>query len=185
MANYLMNSLRFFFVLLLCFLLGSCSSGLAGGFEAYQSSDGRYGFFYPTGWTRVAVSGGPEVVFHDLINSDETLSLVISNIDDDSSLDNIGSAETVGKRLIDTVIAPNGSGRTAELVEAKEREESNHVFYDIEYSLHLPDKDRHELATVVIDRGSLFTLAAGTNESRWPIVKDLFARVITSFSFFI
>lgn len=65
----------------------------------------------------------------------------------------------------------------------KKREFDGHTFYDIEYSIHLPNRDRHELATVVIDRGSLFTLAASTNENRWPRVKELFGRVITSFNF--
>ena len=59
----------------------------------------------------------------------------------------------------------------------------NRTFYDLEYSVHLADRDRHELATVVVDRGRLYTLAASTNEVRWSRVKDLFGRVVTSFTF--
>ena len=70
----------------------------------------------------------------------------------------------------------------AELVEAGEREDGGHTFYDLEYAVHLSDRDRHELATVVVDRGRLYTLAASTNELRWPKVKDLFRNVITSFT---
>ena len=51
--------------------------------------------------------------------------------------------------------------------------------------MHLQDRDRHELATVVVDRGRLYTLATSTNESRWPRVKDLFESVITSFTLLI
>ncbi|MFZ9901754.1 MAG: photosystem II reaction center PsbP, partial [Vulcanococcus sp.] len=42
--------------------------------------------------------------------------------------------------------------------------------------------DRHELATVVVDRGRLYTFAASTNEARWPKVNSLFHQVITSFT---
>lgn len=165
-------------------LLGGLSgcSAAAAGLNSFQSPDGRYAFLYPTGWTRVAVSNGPQVVFHDLINSDETLSLVISDVNATNELESLGSAVAVGEKLGRIVIAPEGSGREAELVEASEREDGGHTFYDLEYAVHLSDRDRHELATVVVDRGRLYTLAASTNELRWPKVKDLFRNVITSFT---
>ncbi len=165
-------------------LLVGCSA-TAAGLQSFQSPDGRYAFLYPTGWTRVQVQDGPQVVFHDLINSDETLSLVISEVDSDDNLADLGSAVAVGERLRRTVIAPEGSGRDAELVEAREREQNSRTFYDLEYAVHLADRDRHELATVVVDRGRLYTLAASTNEARWPKVQDLFQRVIGSFSLLI
>jgi photosystem II oxygen-evolving enhancer protein 2 len=122
------------------------------------------------------------VVFHDLINSDETLSLVISEVTAESDLTSLGSAVAVGEALRRNVIAPEGSGRLAELVQANEREQAGRTFYDLEYAVHLPDRDRHELATVVVDRGRLYTFAASTNEIRWPKVKDLFQQVVTSFN---
>ena len=178
-------SLRFFSLVLLMFFLGSCSGSASAGLNSFQSQDGRYGFLYPNGWTRVAVTGGPKVVFHDLINSDETLSLVVSEVGNDIDLEVLGSPDEVGERLMDEVIAPQGTGRDVELVEAKERKTSDHTFYDLEYSVRLQDRDRHELATVVIDRGYLYTFATGTNEERWPKVKNLFEKVINSFTFMI
>ena len=170
---------------LLAFVLAiglvGCSAA-AAGLNSFQSPDGRYAFLYPTGWTRVQVSGGPQVVFHDLINSDETLSLVVADLSNSQELDELGSAVAVGERLRRTAIAPAGSGRVADLVQASEREQGGRTFYDLEYSVHLADRDRHELATVVIDRGRLYTFAASTNEVRWPKVKDLFQRVIGSFT---
>jgi len=166
---------------LLALVLVGCSA-LAAGLNSYQSPDGRYAFLYPTGWIRAQVSGGPSVVFHDLINSDETLSLVISEVTPDSDLTSLGSPVAVGEALRRNVIAPEGSGRLAELVQANEREQAGRTFYDLEYAVHLPDRDRHELATVVVDRGRLYTFAASTNEIRWPKVKDLFQQVVTSFN---
>jgi photosystem II oxygen-evolving enhancer protein 2 len=165
-------------------LLAGCSAA-AAGLNSYQSPDGRYAFLYPTGWTRVQVSNGPQVVFHDLINSDETLSLVVSEVRSDGDLEDLGSAVAVGERLRRSVIAPQGSGRSAELVEARERPQGGRTFYDLEYRVHLADRDRHELATAVVDRGRLYTFAASTNELRWPRVRELFERVITSFNLLI
>jgi photosystem II oxygen-evolving enhancer protein 2 len=169
---------------LLALLLVGCSA-TAAGLNSFQSPDGRYAFLYPTGWTRVQVSDGPQVVFHDLINSDETLSLVVADVTEDRDLSRLGSAVAVGETLRRNVIAPAGSGRDAELVRAAEREVAGRTFYDLEYAVHLADRDRHELATVVVDRGRLYTFAASTNEVRWPKVKELFERVIGSFSLLI
>jgi len=167
--------------MVLSLALVGCSAA-AAGLNSFQSPDGRYAFLYPTGWTRVQVSDGPQVVFHDLINSDETLSLVISDVNATNDLESLGSAVAVGEKLRRVVIAPEGSGRQAELVEAQERQDGGRTFYDLEYSVHLSDRDRHELATVVVDRGRLYTLAASTNEARWPRVKVLFHQVIQSFT---
>jgi photosystem II oxygen-evolving enhancer protein 2 len=161
--------------------LTACSAS-AAGLQSFQSPDGRYAFLYPTGWNRVQVSDGPQVVFHDLINSDETLSLVISDVNTINDLTDLGSADAVGERLKQVVIAPEGSGRQADLVEARERELGGRTFYDLEYNVHLSDRNRHELATVVVDRGRLYTFAASTNDARWPKVRELFQRVITSFN---
>ncbi|WP_254992067.1 photosystem II reaction center PsbP, partial [Cyanobium sp. N5-Cardenillas] len=146
----------FLAALLLTLLLVGCSAA-AAGLNSFQSPDGRYAFLYPTGWTRVQVSNGPQVVFHDLINSDETLSLVVSEVTPDRDLSQLGSAVEVGETLRRSVISPEGSGRDAELVEAHEREQGGRTYYDLEYTVHLADRDRHELATVVVDRGRLYT----------------------------
>ena len=95
-------------MIFLCLTLSACSGGLNAGLEAYQSPDGRYAFLYPTGWTRVKVDGGPEIIYHDLINSNETLSLVISEVNKEVQLEQLGSPSEVGKTLIDKVIAPEG-----------------------------------------------------------------------------
>ena len=169
----------------LALALGACAAGPTAGLQSYQSPDGRFAFLYPTGWTQVQVSNGPRVVFHDLIHSDETVSLIINNVNEENELTELGSAVAVGERLRREVIATAGSGRTAELVEANEREVNNHTFYDLEYAVHLEDRDRHELATVVVDRGRLYTLATSVNEDRWEKVQDLCGRVVRSLNLLI
>ena len=169
----------------LALALGACAAGPTAGLQSYQSPDGRFAFLYPTGWTQVQVSNVPRVVFHDLIHSDETVSLMINNVNEENELTELGSAVAVGERLRREVIATAGSGRTAELVEANEREVNNHTFYDLEYAVHLEDRDRHELATVVVDRGRLYTLATSVNEDRWEKVQDLCGRVVRSLNLLI
>ena len=185
MIKIFRSSFKVCLALLLVLSLGACSSGGAVGLEPFTSPDGRYGFLYPVGWTRVAVKDGPDVVFHDLINSDETLSLVVSKLESDIDLKELGSAEDVGKRLVGEVSSSEVQDREVELLDTKEREFSGHTFYDLEYSVHLPQKSRHEFATVALDRGYLYTLAASSSESRWPKVKDLYKRVLNSFTFLI
>ena len=97
----------------------------------------------------------------------------------------MGSPSEVGQTLIDKVIAPEGSGRSVKLINANKRESSNHIFYDLEYELILNNQDRHELATVVVDRGSIYTFAVGTNQERWNKVEKMFANVVESFNFLI
>ena len=181
MIKLLQNSIKSFLAIALVFMLGACSSGASSGLEPFKSQDGRYGFLFPTGWTRVAVQNGPEVVFHDLINSDETLSLVISKLENEVDLDNLGGANAVGERLF----GKNNNQSSIKSIEAEEREVNGNKFYDFEYSVNTKDNSRHEIATVVVDRGYLYTLAASTNEQRWTKMHDIYKRVVSSFTFFI
>ena len=181
MINLLRTSIKSLLAIALVLTLGACSMGGASGLEPFKSQDGRYGFLFPTGWTRVAVDNGPEVVYHDLINSDETLSLVISKLENEIDLDDLGGADAVGERLF----GANDSKNPIQLIEAKEREVDDHRFYDLEYAVNLEDKSRHEIATVVVDRGYLYTLAASSSEQRWLKMQDIFKRVVSSFTFFV
>ena len=88
----------------LVLVLGACAAGPTAGLQSYQSPDGRFAFLYPTGWTQVQVSNGPRVVFHDLIHSDETVSLMINKVSEDNELSELGSAVAVGERLRREVI---------------------------------------------------------------------------------
>ena len=181
MTNFIRTSLKSLFAIALVLTLGACSTGGTSGLEPFKSQDGRYGFLFPTGWTRVAVDNGPEVVYHDLINSDETLSLVISKLENEVDLDDLGGADAVGKRLF----GEKDNSNPIQLIEAIEREVEDHKFYDLEYSVKSGVNTRHELATVVVDRGYLYTLAASTSEQRWSKMQDIYKRVVTSFTFFI
>jgi len=181
MIKLLKTSFKSLLAIALVLTLGACSTGGASGLEPFKSQDGRYGFLFPTGWTRVAVDNGPEVVYHDLINSDETLSLVISKLENDVDLDDLGGASAVGERLF----GEKNEDNPIQLIEARDREVDEHKFYDLEYVVNSENNSRHEFATVVVDRGYLYTLAASSSEQRWSKMQDIYKRVVSSFTFFI
>ena len=69
---------------------------------------------------------------------------MIAPVDPDKRLEDLGSVVAVGEKLGRTVIAPPGSGREAELIEASEREDLGRTFYDLEFKVHLAERDRHD-----------------------------------------
>lgn len=168
-------------LIVLSLSLQSCVSGVAG-LKSYIDSYDGYQFLYPNGWVPVKVSEGPDVVFHDLINETENVSVVISPVPEGQSLQDLGTPTEVGYKLSKSAIAPTGSGREAELVNAEARELGAEVYYNLEYAVRLPNQERHNLASVVVRRGKLFTFNTSTTEQRWSKVEDTFHQMIDSFS---
>jgi len=58
------------------------------GLQGYTSGSQGYQFLYPKGWTQVDVKkvAGVDVVFHDLIETSENLSVIINPIPDNKTL---------------------------------------------------------------------------------------------------
>ncbi|MDX2097327.1 MAG: photosystem II reaction center PsbP [Leptolyngbyaceae cyanobacterium bins.59] len=173
-------------VLVLSLVLTSCSaSPILGGLKSYTDAADGYQFLYPIGWIPVKVSsGGADVVFRDLIEETENVSVVINPVPPTSkTLQDLGTPGEVGYQLGKKAIAPPGSGREAELVSASSHESPDgKLYYTLEYAVKLPNRLRHNLASVVVNRGNLYTFSVSTNEQRWPKVKALFETIINSFS---
>jgi photosystem II oxygen-evolving enhancer protein 2 len=93
----------------------------------------------------------------------------------------LGDASTVGLQLAKKILAPEGSGRQAELLSAQERESADKTYYDLEYLIKVGDRERHHLASVAVSRGKLYTLNISAPEQRWDKVSKLFKTVETSF----
>ncbi|NJL40904.1 MAG: photosystem II oxygen evolving complex protein PsbP [Leptolyngbyaceae cyanobacterium RM2_2_4] len=162
--------------------LQSCVSA-AAGLKGYVDSYDGYEFLYPNGWVPVRVQDGPDIVFHDLIQETENVSVVISPVPDGETLQELGTPSEVGYKLSKNAIAPPDSGREAELVNAESRQVGDATYYLLEYAVKLPNQqERHNLASVVVRRGQLFTLNLSATEQRWFKMKDLFQDVVKSFS---
>jgi photosystem II oxygen-evolving enhancer protein 2 len=165
-------------------MLQGCVS-LGGGLNAFVDDIDGYRFLYPNGWVQINVANGPngpDVVFHDIIEQTENVSVVINPVPGRKTLADLGTPGEVGIQLSKSAIAPVGSGRTAELVNAVAREVNGHNYYDLEYLVKLTDgRERRNLATATISRGKLFTLNASTPEERWDAMKAALERSIASF----
>jgi len=175
-------------LVVLSLTLTSCVSKVTG-LKSYVDTGDGYQFLYPNGWLPIAVSNGPDVVFRDLIQQTENVSVVISPVAKDKTLADLGTPTDVGYKLSKSAlakpskrIAPTDSGREAELVNAEARESRSKSYYILEYAVKLPNQERHNLASVAVSRGKLFTLNVSTTEERWPKVKEAFEKVVKSFS---
>lgn len=168
-------------LLLLSLSLQSCGA-ISSNLMSYADNYDGYEFLYPTGWVPVKVEGGPDIVLHDLIEETENVSVIISDVPEGKTLAEIGSPSEVGYRLSKSAIAPPDSGRTAELINAEERSVNDVTYYLLEYAVKLPDQLRHNLTSVVVRRGQLFTFSLSSTEQRWEKVQDLFRKVVSSFS---
>lgn len=164
-------------------LSGCTAVSATSGLKAYVDSNDGYEFLYPNGWVAAQVSNGPDVVFRDLIQETENVSVVISPVPNNKTLADLGSPGEVGYRLGSSAIAPENSGRKAELVTADAVSAGDKNYYLLEYAVSFPDgQQRHNLASVAVSRGKLFTFNVSTTERRWSKVRNLMEQVVRSFN---
>jgi photosystem II oxygen-evolving enhancer protein 2 len=52
----------------------------------------------------------------------------------------------------------------------------------LEYAVKIGEQLRHNIASVAISRGKLYTFNASTSEERWGKMKDILEETIQSFS---
>ncbi|HEY9795204.1 MAG TPA: photosystem II reaction center PsbP, partial [Leptolyngbyaceae cyanobacterium] len=70
--------------------LHGCAPGVSG-LKSYVDSIDGYEFLYPNGWLPVQVTDGPDVVFHDIIERTENVSVVISPVPEGKTLTDLGT----------------------------------------------------------------------------------------------
>lgn len=152
------------------------------GLKSFIDSTDGYQFLYPNGWLQVKVNDGPDVVFHDIIQQTENVSVVLGPVAEGKNLADLGTPGEVGYRLAKSAIAPPDSGAKVELVNAEEREVNGKNYYVLEYAANVNGVKRHNLAAVAVSRGRLYTFNASTPEDRWEKVSGLMKQVVSSFS---
>ncbi|MEY2985154.1 MAG: hypothetical protein RLZZ568_1771 [Cyanobacteriota bacterium] len=172
-------------VMLVSLALTACSGVGIANLQRYSDTKDGYEFLYPNGWIGVDVKGaspGVDVVFRDLIERDENLSVIISDVPSNKTLTDLGTPTDVGYRFMTTVNDNAQGERRAELLSAEERDEDGQVYYELEYRVLLGDNvERHDLASVTTNRGKLITFDLSTSEGRWHQVEALFNTVSNSF----
>jgi len=175
---------RIVLILLLAFSFTLINPDLASasGLRSFVDTADGYQFSYPNGWLQVKVKDGPDVVFHDLIEVSENVSVVISSVPPRKTLAELGTPTEVGYKLGKVALAPPDSGRSAELINAVQKETGAKIYYILEYLVKLPHGvQRHNIASVAISRGKLFTFNASVPEKRWSRVQRLIDESVNSF----
>ncbi|MFM7365311.1 MAG: photosystem II reaction center PsbP [Cuspidothrix sp.] len=170
-------------LLVLSFSVSNPDVADASGLKSFVDSADGYQFNYPNGWLQVKVANGPDVVFHDLIQVSENVSVVISPVPNGKSLTDLGTPTEVGYKLGKAALAPEGSGRSAELVNVAQKKVDGKTYYFLEYEVKLPNQEkRHNIASVAVSRGKLFTFNASVPERRWKKLQRMIDEVVSSFT---
>ncbi len=170
-------------LVLFALFLTSCANTPTSGLVPFADSKDGYRFLYPNGWTETKGNSAIDILFHDIIEPSENVSVAITKLETVKDLEDIGDAEAIGLRVQERVVAPTGSGRQAKLLNATKRESGEHSYFTFEYAVkRAQGEPRHDLVTVATNRGNLYTLSISSSEKRWEKVKELFSRVAKSFS---
>ncbi|MBE9078600.1 photosystem II reaction center PsbP family protein [Romeria aff. gracilis LEGE 07310] len=169
------------FLIVLALGLQGCISS-AGGLQAYNDSYEGYEFLYPMGWVPVEIDNGPDAVFHDIINPSENVSVIISPVSEGKTLQDLGTPTEVGYKLSKSITSLTDDDRNVELVNAQSFSVEDKLYYVLEYIADVPSGIRHNLASVIVRRGQLYTFNASVPESRWDKMKNLVKQSVASFS---
>ncbi|WP_017305834.1 photosystem II reaction center PsbP [Spirulina subsalsa] len=163
--------------------LTACTSGV-GNLQTYVSANQGYEFKYPNGWVQVTVeeaSEGVDVVFRDIVEHSENLSLIISDVPPDKTLRELGTPSEVGYRFL-KVTNQRNLEREVELISAELEKVEKNTYYILEYAVTFANQQkRHNIASVAVSHGKLFTFNLSTVERRWSQVKGVFNAVVRSF----
>lgn len=172
-------------LIVISLVLSSCSAGVSG-LQSYVNTSKGYEFLYPNGWIAVNIKksdNGVDVVFRDLVERTENLSVIVSEIPEGKTLEDLGDPSEVGYRFLKLINNNPNSERKAEFLRAESRQGKDKTYYLLEYEVDTPETDlRHNIASVAVSRGKLFTFNLSTPERRWNTVKDTFEVAAKSFS---
>ena len=173
-------------LIVLSLVISSCSTGVSG-LQSYVNTSKGYEFLYPNGWIPVNLGTSArrtvDVVFRDLVERTENLSVIIDEVPDGKTLEDLGSPSEVGYRLLKVINSTPNSEREAEFIRAESRDNKDQKYYLLEYEENLPEQgERHNIASVAVSRGKIFTFNLSTPQRRWDKVKDSFEVAAKSFT---
>ena len=108
--------------------------------------------------------------------------MVVSPVSDGKTLEDLGTPTEVGYKLSKSITSESTDGRNVELVNAQSFDTGEKLYYILEYVANLPSGTRHDLASVIVRRGQLYTFNASIPESRWEKMKTTIQQTVASFS---
>jgi len=173
-------------LIVISFVVSSCSTGVSG-LQSYVNTSKGYEFLYPNGWIPVNLGTSArktvDVVFRDLVERTENLSVIINEVPDGKTLEDLGDPSEVGYRFLKAINDNPDIDKKAEFLRAESRQNKDKTYYLLEYEENLPNQEeRHNIASVSVSRGKIFTFSLSTPERRWDNVKDSFEVAAKSFT---
>jgi hypothetical protein len=97
-------------------------------------------------------------------------------------LTDLGTPEKVASFLIDTRLAPQGSGIVANLIGVSSRQGASGPYYQMEYKVRKEGIfKRHVLAVLAAREGLLYTCVAQCSEDKWEEVGHALVQSVESF----
>lgn len=173
-------------LIVISLMVSSCSTGVSG-LQSYVNTSKGYEFLYPNGWIPVNLGTSArktvDVVFRDLVERTENLSVIINDVPEGKTLEDLGDPSEVGYRLLKAINNNPDIDKKAEFIRAESRQNKDKTYYLLEYEENLPDQEeRHNIASVSVSRGKIFTFSLSTPQRRWDTVKDSFEVAAKSFT---
>lgn len=173
-------------LIVLSLAVSACSTGVSG-LQSYVNTSKGYEFLYPNGWIPVNLGTSArktvDVVFRDLVERTENLSVIINEVPDGKTLEDLGDPSEVGYRFLKAINDNPQIDKKAEFLRAESRQNKDKTYYLLEYEENLPNQEeRHNIASVSVSRGKIFTFSLSTPERRWDNVKDSFEVAAKSFT---
>ncbi|CAM6072582.1 unnamed protein product [Sphagnum tenellum] len=114
-------------------------------------------------------------------NGELNVSIVVAPTLPSFTLEKLGGPKEAGETLLHRFIAPEGSNKVANLVNAERRDNMGVVFYTLEYIVEGPAFSRHNVAVYATSGGELFSLNAQSPKALWPNVQNQFREMANSF----
>eukprot|EP00850_Spirogloea_muscicola_P003346 SM000013S26515 [mRNA] locus=s13:790144:791770:+ [translate_table: standard] len=112
------------------------------------------------------------------------VSVVVAPVARGFQLEAFGSAQQVGERVLNDVIAPKGSDKEAVLVQANRRggnAGAATTYYVLEYTVQAPTFFRHNVSVYASYADNLYSFNAQCPEALWPDQRDSLTQAAQSF----
>jgi len=143
---------------------------MGGLLEPFVDVQRGYKLYRPAGWNQFDADPGVyDVKFQDIIESETTVQVATSPVQNSTSITALGDLQEVGAKL--------SKSRNAQLLAANERTVDGSLVYTFE----LQGEAYHELLALCINRGKLYRVNTVTSNKKWNKRAELYKNVVLSF----
>lgn len=148
------------------------TSRMGGLLEYYQDGPRGWSMLAPSGWNKFdGEVGAYDVKWQDVVQPMENIKISTNPVKSTTtSIAALGEVKDVGASL--------ATKRKAKLIKADERQTEGVLFYDFEFAL---SDSTHQLLTLCVNKGKVWSLDANSSESRWGKRKELYTKAVGSF----